>query len=67
MATPHPALDAAVNQFAQQPGVTPDQVESLRSARSSDTDLSQRLCAEMCASIHLEPQERGRRKCVTDP
>ena len=47
MATPHPALDAAVNQFAQQPGVTPAQVASLRSALSSDPDLSQRLDAEV--------------------
>jgi hypothetical protein len=47
MATPHPALDVAVNQFAQQPGVTPAQVASLRAALSSDPDLSQRLNAEV--------------------
>ncbi|HEY4092694.1 MAG TPA: XVIPCD domain-containing protein [Luteibacter sp.] len=47
MATPHPALDAAVNQFAQQPGVTPAQAASLRAALSSDPDLSRRLDAEV--------------------
>src|ERR1700754_4599710 len=36
MATPHPALDAAVNQFAQQPGVTPADVSALRAAIRSD-------------------------------
>ncbi|WP_448099500.1 hypothetical protein [Luteibacter yeojuensis] len=43
MATPHPALDAAVNQFAQQPGVTPAEVSALRAAIASDADLTQRL------------------------
>jgi len=43
MATAHPALDAAVEQFAQQPGVAPAQVASLRTALSSDLDLTQRL------------------------
>lgn len=43
MATPHPALDAAVNHFAQQPGATPAEVSALRSAIASDADLTQRL------------------------
>jgi hypothetical protein len=43
MATRHPALDRAVLQFAQQPGITPAQVASLRAALSSDADLTQRL------------------------
>jgi len=47
MATPHPALDAAVDQFAQQPGVTPAHVASLRAALSSDPGLNQRLDAEV--------------------
>lgn len=42
MATPHPALDAAVQQFAQQPGVTPAQVVALRSTLTSDPDLTHR-------------------------
>jgi hypothetical protein len=46
MATPHPALDAAVQQFAQQPGVTPAQVASLSAALSSDPDLTQQLDAQ---------------------
>jgi hypothetical protein len=46
MATPHPALDAAVQQFAQQPGVTPAQVASLRAALSSDPGLTQQLDAQ---------------------
>ena len=45
MAPAHPALDAAVNQFAQQPGVTPAQVSALRAAISSDPDLTRRLDA----------------------
>ncbi|MGN6092886.1 MAG: XVIPCD domain-containing protein, partial [Luteibacter jiangsuensis] len=47
MANPHPALDAAINQFAQQPGVTPAQVASLRAALSSDPGLAQRLDADV--------------------
>ncbi|HEY4293663.1 XVIPCD domain-containing protein [Luteibacter sp.] len=43
MATPHPAIDAAVQQFAQQPGVSPADVSALRAALSSDADLTQRL------------------------
>lgn len=43
MATPHPALDAAVQQFAQQPGVSPADVSALRAALSADPDVSQRL------------------------
>ncbi|MDQ0008430.1 hypothetical protein J2T07_000589 [Luteibacter jiangsuensis] len=43
MATAHPTLDAAVNQFAQQPGVTSAQVAALRAALSSDPNLTQRL------------------------
>jgi hypothetical protein len=43
MATPHPALDAAVNQFAQQPGVSPTEVSALRAAIASDADLTQRM------------------------
>ncbi|WP_049622788.1 XVIPCD domain-containing protein [Frateuria defendens] len=46
MATPHPALDAAVQQFAQQPGVTPAQVTSLSAALSSDPGLTQQLDAQ---------------------
>lgn len=46
MATPHPALDAAVQQFAHQPGVTPAQVASLRAALSSDSGLTQQLAAQ---------------------
>lgn len=46
MATPHPALDAAVSQFAQQPGVTPAQVSALRAALAADPDVSQRLDAQ---------------------
>lgn len=47
MATPHPALDAMVDRFAQQPDVTPAQIASLRSVLSADPDLSQRLDAEV--------------------
>ncbi|WP_049623168.1 XVIPCD domain-containing protein [Frateuria defendens] len=43
MAMPHPALDAAVQQFAHQPGVTPADVSALQAALSSDPDLTQRL------------------------
>lgn len=43
MATPHPALDAAVQQFAHQPGVTPADVSALQAAISLDPDLTQRL------------------------
>lgn len=43
MATPHPALDAAVRQFAQQPGVSPADVSDLRAALSADPSASQRL------------------------
>ncbi|WP_285406584.1 XVIPCD domain-containing protein [Luteibacter sp. ME-Dv--P-043b] len=43
MATPHPALDAAVQQFAQQPGVSPADVSALRAALSADPNVSQRL------------------------
>ncbi|URL58038.1 hypothetical protein IM816_15740 [Luteibacter flocculans] len=43
MAAPHPALDAAVQQFAQQPGVSLADVSALRAALSADPDVSQRL------------------------
>jgi hypothetical protein len=43
MATPHPALDAAVQQFAQQPGVSPADVSALRVALAADSNVSQRL------------------------
>ena len=43
MATPHPALDAAVQQFAHQPGVTPADVSALQAAIASDPNLTQRL------------------------
>lgn len=43
MATPHPALDAAVNQFSQQPGVTQAQVSALRNALAADPDVAHRL------------------------
>lgn len=43
MATPHPALDAVINQFAQQPGVTPAEASALRVAIASDAGLTQRL------------------------
>jgi hypothetical protein len=43
MATPHPALDAAVQQFAHQPGVTPADVAALQAAIGSDPNLTQRL------------------------
>lgn len=43
MATSHPALDAAVQQFAHQPGVTPADVAALQSAIASDRNLTQRL------------------------
>lgn len=43
MATPHPALDAAVRQFAHHPDVTPADVSALQAALSSDPDLTQRL------------------------
>lgn len=46
MATPHPSLDAAVQQFAQQPGVSPADVAALRAALSADTDVSRRLDAQ---------------------
>jgi hypothetical protein len=46
VAKPHLALDAAVNQFAQQPGVTPAQVSALRSALAADPDITQRLDAQ---------------------
>lgn len=46
MATLHPALDAAVNHFAQQPGVTAAQVSALRAALVADPDVSQRLDAQ---------------------
>ncbi|WP_049623459.1 XVIPCD domain-containing protein [Frateuria defendens] len=46
MATPHTALDAAVNQFAQQSGVTPAQVSALRAALAADPDVTQRLDAQ---------------------
>lgn len=45
MATPHPALDAAVRQFAHQPGVTPADMTALQVALASDPDLTQRLDA----------------------
>ena len=43
MATPHPALDAAVQQFAHQPGVTPTDVAALQASLASDPNLTQRL------------------------
>jgi hypothetical protein len=43
MATPHPALDAAVQQFVHQPGVTPADVSALQAALSSDPDVSPHL------------------------
>lgn len=43
MATPHPALDAAVQQFAHQSGVTPADVAALQAAITSDPNLTQRL------------------------
>lgn len=43
MATPHPALDAAVQQFAQQPGVSPADVSALRAALSAAPNVTQRL------------------------
>jgi hypothetical protein len=43
MATPHPALDAAVHQFSQQPGVTAADVSALQAAFAGDHDLTQRL------------------------
>lgn len=46
MAKPHPAFDAAIQQFAQQPGVTPAQVASLNAALSSDPGLTKQLDAQ---------------------
>ncbi|MBB3229170.1 hypothetical protein FHW69_003824 [Luteibacter sp. Sphag1AF] len=43
MATPHPALEAAVAQFAQQPGVSPHEVAQLRAALASDPALTASL------------------------
>jgi hypothetical protein len=43
MAKPHPALDAAVAQFAQQPGVSPNEVAQLRAALASDPGLTASL------------------------
>ncbi|HEY4293666.1 hypothetical protein [Luteibacter sp.] len=43
MATPHPALDVAVQQFAHEPGVAPADVAALQAALTSDPDLTQRL------------------------
>jgi len=43
MATSHPALDAAVQQFAHQPGVTPADVAALQAAIASDPNLTQRM------------------------
>ncbi|WP_049622710.1 hypothetical protein [Frateuria defendens] len=43
MSTSHPALDAAVNRFAQQPGVSPAQVAVLRASLASDADLTRHL------------------------
>ena len=40
MATPHPALEAAVAQFAQQPGVSPNEVAQLRAALASDPNYA---------------------------
>jgi len=45
MATPQPALDAAVDQFAQQPGVSSHEVAQLRAALTSDPDLTSALGA----------------------
>jgi len=45
MATPHHALDAAVAQFAQQPGVSPHEVAQLRAALASDPGLAASLDA----------------------
>jgi hypothetical protein len=45
MATPHPALEAAVVHFAQQPGVSPNEVAQLRSALASDPSLAASLDA----------------------
>jgi len=43
MATPHPALDAAVQQFVEQPGVSPADVSALHVALSADPNVLQRL------------------------
>jgi hypothetical protein len=50
MATPT-ALDAAVNQFAQQPGVSPAEVSALRATITSDVDLTQRMDNEPVAGL----------------
>lgn len=43
MSTPHPALDATVQRFAQQPGVSSADVAALQAALTSDPDLTQRM------------------------
>jgi len=49
MATPHPALDAAIAQFARQPGVSPHEVAQLRAALASDPALTASLGAAASA------------------
>jgi len=43
MASPNSALEAAIHHFAQQPGVTPADVNQLRAAMASDADLTTNL------------------------
>lgn len=43
MANPNTQLQAAIGQFAAQPGITPDQEAQLRAAITQDTNLLQRL------------------------
>lgn len=43
MANPNPQLQAALTQFAAQPGVTPDQAAQLAAAVTHDVRLLQRL------------------------
>ncbi|MEX1827043.1 XVIPCD domain-containing protein [Luteibacter sp. CQ10] len=49
MATPHPALDAAIAQFAQQAGVSAHEVAQLRAALASDPALTASLGAAASA------------------
>lgn len=53
MATHHPALDAAVAQFAQQPGVSPNEVAQLQAALASDPSLAASLdTAAKAGTLH---------------
>lgn len=50
---PNPQLESLLTQFAQRPGVTPDQASQLRNAIASQADTLQR-CNQEAANGHLQ-------------